>query len=186
MTRIETTLAIMKFLELNLSQEGLTFFLNVKKSFGADEELFYDFVTAYLTIQKGGIMPLEDKVYTDFVIYFTQFSQIQGEKKLLEQFARYAKYFLMLKLEYVDNDDFQRSISVINSYEAADVYPFLMEVLDDFENDRIDNSALIGMLNMVEELVFKRHQSGDNTSLSSLGIDINKMLYGTNDTRSVI
>lgn len=95
----------------------------------------------------------------------------------MEQIARYAKYFLMLRLEYIENENFARSISVINAYEAWDVYPFLLEVMDDWENGRIDEGALLNMLNMVEDLAYKRLQNGEDTDLSSLGMDINKMLF---------
>ena len=106
------------------------------------------------------------------------------EEKVLEQIARYAKYYLMLKLEYIDNQDFARSISVINAYEAWDAYPFLLEVMDDHENNRIDTNALLNMLNMVEDLAFKRLQTGENNNLSALGMDINKMLYISGNNRN--
>ena len=49
--------------------------------------------------------------------------------------------------------------------------------MDDWENGRIDEGALLNMLNMVEDLASKRVQSGEDTDLSSLGMDINKMLF---------
>ena len=95
----------------------------------------------------------------------------------MEKIDKYAKYFLMLRLEYIENENFARSISVINAYEAWDVYPFLLEVMDDWENGRIDEGALLNMLNMVEDLAYKRLQNGEDTDLSSLGMDINKLLF---------
>lgn len=177
MTKVDTVNSVIKFLELALSEEGLAFFLNIKKSFASDDELLFDFLHNYLTIQKGGRAPLENSLYADFAVYFDRFSAIQGERKILEQIARYAKYFLMLRLEYIENENFARSISVINAYEAWDVYPFLLEVMDDWENGRIDEGALLNMLNMVEDLAYKRLQNGEDTDLSSLGMDINKMLF---------
>ncbi len=184
MTKIETLNSISKFLELALSEQGLEFYLNIKKSFAADEEMFFDFLYDYLTIQKGGKAPQADSLYADFTVYFDRFSDIQGERKILEQIARYAKYYLMLRLEYIDNKDFARSISVINAYGAWDVYPFLLEVMDDWENKRIDSSALLEMLNMIEDLAYRRLQGEEDIDLTSIGLDINKMLYGTSDYTS--
>ena len=90
----------------------------------------------------------------------------------------------MLRLEYIDDDDFAKSISVINSYEVWDVYPFLLELVDDFENQRIDKNALINMLEMVEDLAYKKINGEIDTDLASLGVDINKMLFDTNTMRN--
>lgn len=185
MTKLDTLNSILKFLELALSEEGLEFFLKIKKSFNFDEEMFFDFLFDYLTIQKGGKQPLDGELYVDFTLYFDRFVKVQGEKKILEQIAKYAKYYLMLRLEYIEDADFARSISVINAYEAWDVYPFLLEVMDDWENKRIDNSALLDMLNMVEDLAYRRLQGEEDIDFTSLGLDINKMLYNTDANRSV-
>lgn len=180
----DTIQSVTKFLELSLDAQTLSFFLDIKKSFGGDDELFCDFLYRYLTIQKGGMAPLEDKIYNDFCLYFSRFAEIQGENKILEQIARYAKYYLMLRLEYIDDDDFAKSISVVNSYEVWDVYPFLLELVDDFENQRIDKNALINMLEMVEDLAYKKINGEIDTDLASLGVDINKMLFDTNTMRN--
>ena len=146
--------------------------------------MFFDFLYDYLTIQKGGKAPQADSLYADFTVYFDRFSDIQGERKILEQIARYAKFYLMLRLEYIDNKYFARSISVINAYWAWDVYPFLLEVMDDWENKRIDSSALLEMLNMIEDVAYRRLQGEEDIDLTSIGLDINKMLYGTSDYTS--
>ena len=185
MTKKETIQSVIKFLELALSDDAIAFFFQIKKSF-SDDELFYDFLHHYLTIQKDGLPPLEGRLYADFCTYFSHMLEIQSEEKVLEQVARYAKYYLMLKLEYIEDKDFARSISVINAYEAWDAYPFLLEVMDDYENKRIDSTALLNMLNMVEDLAFKRLQTGEDNSLSTLGMDINKMLYSSNLRKDAI
>lgn len=177
MTKIETLNSITKFLELALSQDGLEFYLKIKKSFATDEEMFYDFLYDYLTIQKGGKTPDGSSIYADFTVYYDRFSNIQGERKILEQIAKYAKYYLMLRLEYIDNKEFARCISVINAYGAWDVYPFLLEVMDDWENNRIDSGALLEMLNVIEDLAYRRLQGEENIDLTSIGLDINRMLY---------
>ena len=78
MTKVDTVNSVIKFLELALSEEGLAFFLNIKKSFASDDELLFDFLHNYLTIQKGGRAPLENTLYADFTVYFDRFSAIQG------------------------------------------------------------------------------------------------------------
>ncbi len=179
MKKSETIQSIIKFLELALSDDGLSFFYNIKKSFNSDDDLFFDFLFHFLTIQNDGVTPVENSLYAQFCKYFSHMLEIQSEQKILAQMACYAKYYLMLKLEYIEDKDFARSISVINAYEAWDAYPFLLEVMDDYENKRIDSHALLNMLNMVEDLAFKRLQTGKSNNLSSLGMQINQMLYNS-------
>lgn len=177
----ETIQSVTKFLELSLSEKALTFFYDIKKSFGDDDDLMCEFLYHFLTIQKGGIAPELTRIYTDFCVYFSKFADIQGEDKILEQIARYAKYYLILRLEYIDDIDIAKCISIINSYEVWEVYPFMLELTDDYENGRIDKSSLLEMLHMVEDLAYRKLQGDESIDLSALGIDINKMLYNTND-----
>ena len=177
----ETIQSVTKFLELSLSEKALTFFYDIKKSFGDDDDLMCEFLYHFLTIQKGGIAPESTRIYTDFCVYFSKFADIQGEDKILEQIARYAKYYLILRLEYIDDIDIAKCISIINSYEVWEVYPFMLELTDDYENGRIDKSSLLEMLHMVEDLAYRKLQGDESIDLRALGIDINKMLYNTND-----
>ena len=57
----------------------------------------------------------------------------------------------------------------------------MLELTDDYENGRIDKSSLLEMLHMVEDLAYRKLQGDESIDLSALGIDINKMLYNTND-----
>ncbi len=176
MRRVDIVDLIEKFLNLSLSEAGLKKYYEIKKTFDNDIDMFFEFIAQYLSIQKGGITLKDSEVYQEFSIYMVRYTDVQGEDRLLDQIARYAKYFIMLRLEYVQDKSFARSISVINAYEAWSVYPFLMEVLDDFENSRITNDGLLSLLAMVEELLLERALDCDTSDLSSISLDINKML----------
>ncbi len=170
-------------MDLELSSEGLKFFLSVKKCFYNDLSLFRDFILDYLTMQKSTLVDDTDDIYTSFVNNYLDMREIQGEDSLLEQFARYAKYFLMLHFEYIKNEDFKHWISIINSYNGKVAYPFLMELLDDFEYGRIEQADLNQMALLVVNLLRNTKLEGveQRREFATLGYNVNKML-GVKDT----
>jgi|GEM_PF-1402953 len=169
---------IFSFLDLELSSDGLKFFLSVKKCFDNDLDLFREFIIDYLTMQKSTLVDDMGDIYTPFVNNYLDMREIQGEDSLLEQFARYAKYFLMLHFEYIKNEDFKHWVHIINSYNGKVAYPFLMELLDDFEYGRIDQSDLNQMALMVVNLLRNTNLEGieQRREFAALGYNVNKML----------
>lgn len=169
---------IFNFLSLELTVDGLKFFLNIKKCYENNMELFQSFIIDYLTLQNSDYNGDSEDIYADFVGYFTSMREIQSENSLLEQFARYAKYYLMLNFEYIKNEDFKHWISIINSLKGHVAYPFLMELLDDFEYGRIDQSGLNEMALMVVNVLKNTELEGVELKreFSTLGLNVNKML----------
>ncbi len=169
---------IFSFLELELSSDGLEFFFNIKKCYERDLNLFRDFIIDYLNLQTDNVISPDDDLYKTFVKYYSQISLYQNEDEFLEQFARYAKYYIMLSYEYIKNDDFKHWISIINAYRGKVAYPFLMELLDDFENGRITKEDLNQMALMVVNLLrnSKLEESELRKEFAHLGLRVNKML----------
>lgn len=169
---------IFSFLELELSSDGLEFFLNIKKCYERDLALFKDFIIDFLNLQTNNVITPEDDLYKTFVNHYSQISAYQSEDEFLEQFARYAKYYIMLSYEYIKNDDLKHWISIINAYRGKVAYPFLMELLDDFENGRITREDLNQMALMVVNLLrnSKLEESELRKEFAQLGLRVNKML----------
>ena len=169
---------IFDFLDLELSSDGMKFFLSVKKCFNNDLDLFREFIIDYLSMQKSTLVDDTDDIYAPFVNNYLDMREIQGENALLEQFARYAKYFLMLHFEYIKNEDFKHWISIINSYNGKVAYPFLMELLDDFEYGRIEQADLNQMALLVVNLLRNTNLEGveQRREFATLGYNVNKML----------
>ncbi|GBF23057.1 hypothetical protein tpqmel_0461 [Candidatus Gastranaerophilus sp. (ex Termes propinquus)] len=172
---------IFNFLSLELTEDAYVFFLNVKKSFNGNLELFEEFISCYLTIQKNGEVP--EDLYRDFVIFFDSMLQIQDENKLLEQFARYVKYFLMLHFEYAREIEVTQMISEINKRGLRGAYPLMMELLEDYETALIDENSFVCL---VENILDIAENKGEK-DFARFGLMINQMLYnnGTSEkTRS--
>lgn len=172
---------IFSFLELELTSDSYKFFLGIKKCYETDLGLFRNFMTDYLTIQNNSLVEDSGDIYNDFVCYFSDMREIQGENALLEQFARYAKYYLMLNYTYIKNEDFKHWVSIINSYNGKIAYPFLMELLDDFEYGRIDQAGLNEMALMIVNLLKNSTLGAHNLrrEFATLGYNVNKMLGNT-------
>lgn len=169
---------IFTFLELELTSEGLEFFLNIKKCYDGNMELFEDFIFDYLSMQSTDTISADDNLYDKFFLYYKNMMTLQSESEFLEQFARYAKYYLMLNFEYVKDENLKHWVSIINKYEGKIAYPFLMEVLDDFEHGRIEMKDLNDMALMVVNLLknSNREDSMIRYEFSQLGMRVNEML----------
>lgn len=168
---------IFSFLNLELSEEGYDFFANIKRSFNGSLDLFEEFIGHYLTIQKNGEISTE--LYEDFVVFFDDMLEIQGEMSLLEQFARYAKYFLVLNYEYTESPEIGEIISLINKQNLRCAYPFLMELLDDYENSRIGEDAFISL----SEHIYEMAQRLNETDIARFSLMVNQMLASPEEQR---
>ena len=71
-------------------------------------------------------------------------------------------------------------VIVINENNGQDSYPYLMEVLDDMENNLIDRDTFLAILNMINSFVAERNERGNDdtitVSFASLSAELNKML----------
>ena len=169
---------IFTFLELELTSDGLQFFLNIKKCYEGNTKLFGDFIFDYLSMQSADSISADDNLSEKFILYYKNMMELQSENEFLEQFARYAKYYLMLTYECVKDDNLKHWISIINKYDGKIAYPFLMEVLDDFEHGRIEIKDLNDMALMVVNLLKNSNRTDSmlRYEFSQLGMRVNEML----------
>jgi hypothetical protein len=84
----------------------------------------------------------------------------------------------MLTYECVKDDNLKHWVSIINKYDGKIAYPFLMEVLDDFEHGRIEIKDLNDMALMVVNLLKNSNHSDSmlRYEFSQLGMRVNEML----------
>jgi len=164
---------IFDFLNLELTEEGYAFFVNIKRSFSGNLTVFEAFIRSYLIIQKNGELP--EDLHFDFVNYFHEMLELQGEESLLEQFAKYAKYYLMLHFEYIESSEIKEVISEINRNDLKIAYPFLMELMDDLENSRIDENAFVSLALNILEMA----ENADEAEFARFGLMVNQMLYNS-------
>lgn len=155
----------------------------MEKSFGHNEyiEYFDRFMRDYLTIKSEGKIPRISEVYKEFKIFAPIKNHVSIEPTVKDIFA-YSKYFVSLAFEQSTDSEISNAISNINILKVEVVYPFLMEVYKDLNEQIISKCDFIEVLQMVESYVFRRVICGIptnslNKTFASLYREINKEKY---------
>jgi uncharacterized protein with ParB-like and HNH nuclease domain/predicted transport protein len=135
-----------------------TYWYRMERSFGhtPNVALFNRFMRDYLTIKSGtGDIPNMDKVYTTFKVYHQSKSNTPIEV-IVEEIYRYSKYFTRMVLSREKDPEINKRFDDIKTLEVNVVYPFLLEVYNDYEHHRLSWEDFINILKLIESYVFRR------------------------------
>ena len=135
-----------------------TYWYRMERSFGQTQNvtLFNRFMRDYLTIKSGnGDIPNMDKVYTAFKVYHQSKSNTPIEE-IVEDIYRYSKYFTRMVLSCEKDPEIKKRFDDIKILEVNVVYPFLLEVYNDYEHHRLTREDFISILKLIESYVFRR------------------------------
>ena len=161
-----------------------TYWYSMEQSFGHTQNvaLFNRFMRDYLTIKSGsGEIPNMDKVYATFKIYHQSKSNAPIEE-IVEDICRYSKYFTRMVLSREKDPEIKRRFDDIKTLEVNVVYPFLLEVYDDYEYHRLSREDFMNILRLIESYVFRRlicgiPTHGLNKVFATLSKEIDKEHY---------
>ncbi len=134
----------------------------MEKSFGyaKDLELFDRFMRDYLTIKTEKIPKIKD-VYSAFKLYAQNFKDI---KELVVDIYKYSKYFVNIALEQEQDSEIKTVFSDINILKVDVSYPFLLQIYEDYKQERITKEEFIQILKYIESYVFRRAICGIPTN----------------------
>ena len=111
------------------------------------------FIRDYLTL-KERVIPNKNKVYFYFKRYVTE--NVQNNEILLQDLLKFSKYYGKILNAPKTNDKLSIAINKINRLESIVVYPFVMEILDDYDSKVIDEITLISIIEIIVSFVFRR------------------------------
>jgi len=111
------------------------------------------FIRHYLTM-KERIIPNKNKVY----LYFKNYVQknISNNEDLLKDLLKYSNLYKRIINAKIDGGKIDASLAKINRLESNVTYPFVLEILEDFENDIISQNDLVSILEIIVSFVFRR------------------------------
>ncbi len=144
---------IMEYLKLNLDIELMRDILSVKRDFNNDLNLLGCFIKDFLNLENEGKITDDENLYRDFVFCFEKYLNERHLIELVSKFKRYAKLYLMLVFEDTKDRVLLTAIATINSCSMIEYYPFLMELTDEYQNNKIDKSHFILMLQLITDMV---------------------------------
>ena len=111
------------------------------------------FIRDYLTMKESKITNI-NKIYTNFKRYIQQGDiDIETCLKDMLKFSIYYKEIITNSSEIKEVDDILKRV---NKLEVTVAYPFFLEVLDDYHNNIISDTELVGIFNVIETYIFRR------------------------------
>lgn len=153
------------------------------------QTLMEGFIRDFLTIQNDGKKPNKNAVYNNFKSYFSKISKYKTPEKIIENMYKYARYYLNLINSDFEDYEIKEQMIILNKNKGQDSYPYLMEVLDDLENEHINKEVFLDILIMINSFIKNRQENSlseftiDFTSLSK---ELNKMLVLKDYTPKII
>lgn len=130
------------------------------RSIEFDESRVSDFIRDFLTIKMGRI-PNKAKVYEEFKKKYTLRNEKFYNEVLPELKSYSAIYSKILNTVYGEsNDRLSRQLAHIRKLEVVVCYPFLIQVMSDFNNQRITQDDFIKVLDLIQSYVWRRFLVG--------------------------
>ena len=118
-----------------------------------------DFIRDFLTL-KNRVIPNKGKVYAEFKEKY-QVSTVQNLEELLSEIKKYSiLYNRLLNPDREPDREIRRQLRYINRLEITVVYPFLLEVLNDYASGTIPKSSLIEILETIQSFAWRRFMIG--------------------------
>lgn len=163
----------------------------MERSFGNlnDSALFDRFMRDYLTVKTGKIPNILD-VYAVFKDYVYHHSE-QTVKDIIEDIYRFSKHFVKLAFQTEKDKSINQVLVDINTLKVDVSYPFLLEVYDDYEHQKLSKEDFIAILKLVEAYVFRRAICGVatnslNKTFATIIKEINKESYLESTTAALL
>jgi uncharacterized protein with ParB-like and HNH nuclease domain len=118
-----------------------------------------DFIRDYLTLENKKI-PNKNKVYADFKTKYPLHSPNELDIILSKMKQLVRHYNKLINPECEPDRDIREEIKFINRLESTVVYPFLLQVYDDYTNNIINKLIFIEILNLIQSFVWRRFITG--------------------------
>ena len=159
------------------------YWFKMEQSFGTDNyaALFDRFMRDYLTVKTGQIPNIRD-IYTSFKDYASSHNLVIAD--LVADIYRFARFFT--RLAFGSQTDtpkvIRQALADLNVLRVEVAYPFLLEVYDDFDRQRIDEATFEQIIRLVESYVLRRAICGIptnslNKTFATLSKEIDKQQY---------
>jgi len=114
-----------------------------------------DFIRDYLTLKTKKI-PNKSSVYAQFKERFPAL-QYEDLETLLEEHKILARhYHKFINPDQESDTDIRRQLQNVEQLEINVSYPFLLQVFSDYENELINKSQLLGVMELIQSFVWRR------------------------------
>ena len=136
----------------------------MEQSFGAEYAKRFDlFIRDYLTLKTRQI-PNKGQVYESFKRYVADKKQPEALEAIIKEIVRYSKHYVRIALLQEADRELHNCLEDIHALSVEVVFPFLLDVYEDYTQGRIEKTEVIGILRLIESYVFRRAICGIPTN----------------------
>ena len=136
----------------------------MEQSFGAEYAKRFDlFIRDYLTLKTRQI-PNKGQVYESFKRYVADKKQPEALEAIIKEIVRYSKHYVRIALLEEADRELHNCLEDIHALSVEVVFPFLLDVYEDYTQGRIEKTEVIGILRLIESYVFRRAICGIPTN----------------------
>ena len=116
---------------------------------------FDNFMRDYLTLRTRRI-PNRKRVYQHFQTYIPEEKSREKIEEIVKDIYRHAKHYVNIALPLETDLELRECLDDLCELRAEVSYPFLMEVYEDYAQNRLEKMDVIKILRLVESYVFRR------------------------------
>lgn len=138
-----------------------------------------EFIRDYMTVKEGKISNIS-KTYINFKRYINE-NNVDIEICLSDMLV-FSQYYNKILTNNIGLKKADEKLKRINGLEVTVLYPFLLEVLDDYFNKVINDSQITEILEILESYIFRRTMCGVATNaLNKVFMNLGKEIKKHND-----
>lgn len=143
--------------------------------FSFDDCLFTQFVFSYISMHCEKKITLNN-IGTAFNQYYNLKRNYKTPEEIISEIFRFAQYFIRIK-----NADFSEDISkeiekITAIFDTPELYSFLLEVTDDFQNNLIPKKIYIEILKNTYEYIKSAQKNNNKINFNKLSKTISQLL----------
>ena len=116
---------------------------------------FGRFIRDYLTLKTRDIPPL-NSVYNHFKRFMDNARSPEDLESIIEEIHRYSEHYVRIVLDEEGDSEIRECFEDIQALNVDVVFPFLLEVYEDYKQGKIFKANLIDILRLIESYIFRR------------------------------
>ncbi len=142
---------------------------------------FDRFIRDYLTLKTRRI-PNIRSVYEHFKNEVDNQEQPEALEATIAEISRYSRYYVRIALLQEDDPEFLAYFEDIHALNVETVFPFLLEIYEDYMQGQLEKAEVIDILRLIESYIFRRaicgiETRGLNRIFATLMLKIDKSNY---------
>ena len=159
-----------------------TYWYPMEQRFGEEYTKRFDrFMRDYLTLKTRQI-PKINNVYESFKEYVDNKKHPEVLEATVAEIDRYSKHYVRIALLKEEDSEIRSLFDEINALSVEVVFPFLLEVYEDYTQGKIEKADVIETLRLIVSYIFRRTlcgipTNGLNRTFAGLMLEVDKSNY---------